>query len=81
MAVRIRRNGRIFCAAMRPKEPGDTYIDDGLHYILSVENKVLVAEPMESHAISAEWWWRGSVPDDVAIDEFYGIMEQTHHKW
>lgn len=71
MAVRIRKNGRIFCAAMRPEEPGDTYIDDGLHYQLSVENKVLVSEPMERHAISAEWWWRGAVPEDVEIEDFY----------
>ena len=47
MAVRIRESGLILCAAMHPAEPGDTYIDDGLHYTLSVESKVLVTEPME----------------------------------
>lgn len=71
MAVRIRKDGRIFCAALRPEESGDTYIDDGLHYALSVEHKVLVTEPMERHAVNAEWWWRGAVPDGVPIEEFY----------
>ena len=36
MAIRIRKNGRIFCAAMFPEEPGDTYINDQLHYHHSV---------------------------------------------
>ena len=71
MAVRIRKNGRIFCAALRGEESGDTYIDDGLHYILSVENKVLVTEPMDKHQENAEWWWRGSVPDGIEIEDFY----------
>ena len=56
MAIRIRKNGRIFCAAMFPEEPGDTYINDQLHYHLSVEENVLVAEPHERHKISGEWW-------------------------
>lgn len=71
MAIRIRKDGRIFCAAMHPEEPGDTYIDDGLHYALSVENKVLVTEPMERHAVRGEWWWKGGVPVGVVIEEFY----------
>ena len=70
MALRIRKDGRIFCAAMRPEEPGDTYIDDGLHYELSVIHKVLVSEPMEQHTISAEWWWRGNIPDGIVIDDW-----------
>jgi hypothetical protein len=31
MALRIRKDGRIFCAALRQEEDGDTYIDDELH--------------------------------------------------
>lgn len=68
MAVRIRSNGRIFCAAMRPAEPGDIYVDDELHYHLSQIAGVLVSEPMERHAESAEWWWHNSVPDGVEIE-------------
>ena len=49
MALRIRKDGRILCAAMHPEEEGDTYITDGLHYQMSVENKVIGTEPMEKH--------------------------------
>lgn len=47
MAARVRRNGRILCAATHPAEPGDTYLDDGIHYRLSVELEALVSEPMD----------------------------------
>jgi len=69
MAIRIRKNGRIFCAAMFPEEPGDTYINDQLHYHLSVEENVLVAEPHERHKISGEWWWAGNIPEGIIIEE------------
>lgn len=75
MAVRIRRDGRVLCAAMHPAEPGDTYLDDGLHYKLSVELGALVTEPMDSdvgrggHAAHGEWWWRDEVPADVVIED------------
>jgi hypothetical protein len=56
---------------MHTEEPGDTYIDDGLHYTLSVEHKVLVAEPMERHQHDGLWWWKGQVPGDRSPDPFY----------
>jgi len=63
MAVRIRAGGSpIVCAAMHPELPGDTYVDDSLHYRLSVEYGVLVAEPMEKHQHDGLWWWRDEVP-------------------
>lgn len=55
MAVRVRRNGRVLCAATHPSERGDTYLDDGLHYRLSV----------------GEWWWANEIPADVEPDQFY----------
>ena len=70
MAVRIRKNGRILCAAMHPEEPGDTYIDDTLHQILSVDAKVLVTDDKHING-HGEWWWRGNVPEGVEIDPFY----------
>lgn len=69
MAVRIRKDGRIFCAALRNAEDGDTYIDDGVHYILSVEKKVLVTDG--NHMIHAEWWWAGNVPNGIKIADYY----------
>ena len=71
MAVRIRKDGRIFCAALRPAESGDTYVDDGLHYEMSVIKKILVTEPAEKHMMNAEWWWAGNVPRGIEVDDYY----------
>ena len=71
MAVRIRKNGRIFCAAMHKEEKGDTYLNDNIHHMLSVETKVLVTEPMYMHEKNGEWWWKGHIPKTFIIDKFY----------
>lgn len=75
MAVRIRKNGRIFCAAMYPKEEGDIYIDDTLHYHLGVEAKVLVTDDKhlrdDGRTGHGEWWWNNQVPNEVTIQDFY----------
>lgn len=71
MAVRIRKNGRIFCANLRSGEDGDIYIDDELHYHLSVIEKILVTESNDKHMINAEWWWKGKIPKNIEIDDFY----------
>jgi hypothetical protein len=73
MALRIRKNGRILCAALHPEEDNDTYIDDGLHYYLSVEKKILITEVMEGHQQRGEWWWKGNVPANIDIDPFYYV--------
>ncbi len=74
MAVRIRENGRIFCAAINKEMKGDCYLDDGIHYILSVEQKLLVTTENEYHMENGgEWWWRGQEPSSVVIDKFYYI--------
>lgn len=61
MAVRIRKDGLIFCAAHSEAEDGDCYLDDGIHYILAVERKVLVTD--ENHSIHWQWWWVGQIPN------------------
>ncbi len=72
MALRIRKNGRIFCAAINEALEGDCYVDDDLHYELSVERKVLVTTENEYHmANGGEWWWKGQEPSGVVIDDFY----------
>lgn len=63
MAVRIRKDGRIFCAAMHPEKPGDTYIDDEWHYKLSVEAKLIVCQ-----AGGSEWFWKDNIPSNVEIE-------------
>lgn len=71
MALRIRKDGRILCAAIHPTEDGDTYLNDGLHYRLSVEERVLATEPHEQHQKRGEWWWTGNIPEGIEIDAFY----------
>ena len=34
MALRIRKDGRVLCAAYNPPEPGDLYLDDYVHEYL-----------------------------------------------
>jgi len=72
MALRIRLDGRILCAALNEAEGGDVYINDGIHYQLSVEEKVLVTTENEYHVANrGEWWWKGREPNGVLIDKFY----------
>lgn len=72
MAVRIRSDGQIVCAAINPPLPGDFYMEDDLHYELSVVRKVLVTTENSHHIKNGgKWWWKGQEPDDVVIDSFY----------
>lgn len=76
MAVRIRRTGEILCAAQHPAADGDIYIDDGEHYHLTVELKVLVTELMHlpnggGHASHGQWRWINAIPSGIEIDPFY----------
>ena len=68
MSLRIRKNGRIFCAAICLPEEGDTYIDDELHYEMAVKHRVIVTEPSERHLLHGEWWWVNNVPEGIAIE-------------
>lgn len=68
MAVRIRKNGKILCAAMNPERKGDLYINDALHYYLSVEKRVLVTEPWKQHKKNkGEWWFINELPKGKII--------------
>lgn len=71
MAVRIRKDGRILCAALHPEKPGDIYVDDELHYQLSVELHLLVTESAEQHMVHGQWWWYANVPEGIEIDEWW----------
>lgn len=63
MAVRWRKNGDIVCAAMSRARKDDTYIDDHLHYQLSVNQKVLI--PDRNCKKNGLWHWlhAGSNPE------------------
>ena len=72
MAVRIRKNGEIVCAAINKAMKGDCYIDDNIHYKLSVEEKILITTENEHHIKNnGKWWWRGQEPKNAIIDKFY----------
>lgn len=69
VAARIRQNGDIVCAAMSAAQPGDYYIDDGVHYQLSVELHALVTDA--EHLQHGLWWWVDDVPDGVEVDRWW----------
>jgi hypothetical protein len=79
MALRIRENGQILCAAMHPAQDGDTYLHDGISYKLTVDTLAIVTEPMQAtpanpgrggHGSHGEWWWADAVPTDAVIENF-----------
>ena len=80
MAVRIRNDGQILCAAMHPEQPGDVYLHDGIHGHLA-RGCILVTEPMDGpagrggHAAHGEWWWRTDVPADVVLEEREPVLQ------
>lgn len=65
MAIRVRRDGSMWCAALTKPEEGDVYIDDDLHYHMSVECGVIVALPMPEHKEYCRWWWVNAAPPEA----------------
>lgn len=55
MAIRWRKNGKLMCAAMSSPEDGDCYIDDRLHYQLSVISRAIMADI--NHEENGLWHW------------------------
>lgn len=60
MAIRWRKDGRLVCAAMSEEEEGDTYINDRLHYQLSVISRAIIADM--DHEENGLWHWVHSEP-------------------
>ena len=81
MAVRLRKDGRVVCAAMHPEEPGDVYLHDGIHGHLA-RARILATEAAPGprpaaggHAAHGEWWWRTDVPADVVPEEREPVLQ------
>lgn len=78
MSIRWRIDGSLVCAAMSEPEEGDTYIDDRLHYQLSVISRAIIAD--SDHENNGLWWW---VHDPEGI--FFRIapekIEGTAENW
>lgn len=80
MAIRVRVDGTMWCAALTDEEPGDTYIDDTLHYEMSAIHGVLVSYPMPRHLDHPQWWWRNSSPEGVDKREWDEVKEEHPQK-
>ena len=59
MSIRLRKNGDLVCAAMFAEQEGDSYIDDRLHYELSVLRGFIHAD--ENHNVNGLWHWNISI--------------------
>ena len=59
MSLRWRNNGDLLCAAKHEEYKDDTYIDDRLHYQLSVKLKVVI--PRDDENESGVWHWINEV--------------------
>ncbi len=55
MSLRWRASGELLCAAKHDAMENDTYIDDNLHYQLSVELKIIAPQADEHE--SGVWHW------------------------
>jgi len=55
MALRIRKNGDILCAAHTEPKQGDTYINDDIHYYLAVMTEAIRAS--NNHEQDNLWFW------------------------
>lgn len=55
MSIRWRLSGELLCAAMTEEMEGDTYIDDRLHYQMSVISKCIIADL--DHEVNGLWHW------------------------
>jgi len=55
MSIRMRFDGTLICAAMSVEEENDSYIDDNLHYQLSIISKAIVAD--SNHEENGLWHW------------------------
>ncbi|KKM73444.1 hypothetical protein LCGC14_1410420 [marine sediment metagenome] len=55
MSIRWRVGGVMICAATSEAEPSDCYIDDRLHYQLSVVSRAIIADV--DHETNGLWHW------------------------
>jgi hypothetical protein len=79
MALRIRKTGEILCAAHTSAEEGDTYLDDGIHYTLSVLTKAIRAS--EDHENDNLWFWNihpTMIEHNKELDDFNAKRGSKH---
>lgn len=59
MSLRWRVTGELLCGAKSEPMEGDTYIDDRLHYELSVERGVVIPDDDEDK--TGGWHWNQAI--------------------
>ena len=69
MSLRWRKD-KLICGAKSEAQDGDTYIDDRLHYMLSLILKVIVPDPNEEE--NGLWHW---VMDEEGLNEYNRITQ------
>jgi len=85
MAIRWRANGDLVCAAKSQPEEGDTYINDDLHYRLSVLSGLLLADV--NHEDNGLWYWvhgglrLRAVPEDQVLESRRETDGDDLHLW
>ncbi len=57
MSIRIRKDGTMLCAAKSEPMEGDRYIDDTLHYFLSVDLNVLHTDDDPESGEPEHWYF------------------------
>lgn len=70
MSIRWRTDGTLICGAKSEELSDDCYIDDKLHYMLSIILKVIVPDPNEEE--NGLWHW---VMDKEGMIEYWRITE------
>ena len=71
MSLRWRENGDLVCGAKSQERPHDCYIDDRLHYHLSVVLKAIV--PDDDEESNGLWYW---IMDKEELLEYRRIHER-----
>lgn len=72
MALIIRKNGDMVCAAINKIESSfDEYVGDHMHGLLC-DRKLIVTTPEPTHSDSGgQWWWKGEEPSNIKIDPWW----------
>lgn len=74
MAIRWRKSGELLCAAMTEAQEGDRYIDDDVHYQLSVVQRCIIADAY--HEKNGLWHWVHQDYDDPKSYRLRDVPEQ-----
>lgn len=65
VAIRWRETGELLCAAATEEQDGDRYLDDHVHYQLSVGSNAITVD--DSHENSALWLWTNTTTALMAM--------------